>query len=108
MEKQVKKASKAGIDRFVTSQIRKSDKAPASFKRMKRLGKETAKGLKVKGKKLNIPWGLLLVLIPGLIAIYLAIISMKKPKDGIGEEFDQHVDLKGRDEKGLLNDFGYK
>lgn len=106
--KQTKKVTRTGIDLAVGRMIRKTDKAPASFHKLKRVARDTATGLKIKGKKLNIPWGLLLVLIPGLIAIYLAISSMKKRKDGITPGLDEPINMKGRDEKGLLNDYGYK
>lgn len=110
--KQVKKVTRAGLDRFVTKQIRKSDKAPASFYEMKRIAKETATDLKVKGKKFKIPWGLLLIIIPGLVILYLVITKIINPgsEGGIspGEKLDEPIDLKGRDTKGLLNDFGYK
>lgn len=109
---QARKATRAGIDRFIAKQIRKSDKAPANFYKMKRIAKETATDLKVKGKKFKIPWGLLLIIIPVLITLYLIITSIKRPKDegGIspGEKLDEPIDLKGRETKGLLDDFGYK
>ncbi len=107
-----KKTTKAGVDRMITKMIRKSDKAPASFYKLKRVAKETATDIKGKGKKLKIPWGLLLIIIPGLIILYLVITRIKRPEGegGIspGEKLDEPIDLKGRDTKGLLDDFGYK
>ncbi len=107
-----KKASRAGIDQAITKMIRKSDKAPASFYKLKRVAKDTATDLKAKGKKLKIPWLLLaLIAVPVLVVLY--IIFTKEEgfgKGGLapGEKIDEPVDLKGRDTKGLLDDFGYK
>lgn len=112
MEKQAKKATRAGIDAFITKQIRKSSKAPASFYKLKRVARDTATDLKAKGKKLKIPWLLLaLITVPVLVVLY--IIFTKEEgfgKGGItpGEKLDESIDLKGRDTKGLLDDFGYK
>jgi len=107
-----KKASRIEIDRFVTKQIKKSDKAPKNWDRIRRVAKETATDLRVKGKKFKIPWGLLLILIPGLIGIYLAITSIKRPEDegGItpGKDLDEPIDLRGKDVSTLLDEFGYK
>ena len=110
-----KKTSRAGIDAFVTKQIRKSDKAPASFARerdrMRKAGTDIALDVKKQGKKL--PWGLLFIGGAFLIAIVLFIFWKFKggEEDGgitPGEKFDEPIDLKGRDTSGLLGDFGYK
>jgi hypothetical protein len=108
--KEVKRVSRAGLDRFVTKMIKKGDRAPASFYKMKRIAESTATDLKVKGKKFKIPWGLLLIIIPVLIILYLIITRIKRPDEGYtpGKHLDEPVDLKGRETKDLLNDFGYK
>lgn len=112
MDKQAKKVTSAGLDQMLTKMIRKGDKCPASFYKMRRIAKDTATDLKVKGKKFKIPWTLLLIIIPGLVILYLVITKIINPGEegGItpGEKLDEGIDLKGRDTKGLLDDFGYK
>jgi len=106
-----KKVTSAGLDRFIVKMIRKSDKAPPGFHRIRQVAGDTAKDLKTKGKKFKIPWLLLLILIGGVIGIYWFVTSFKRPDEGgysPGERSDEPIDLKGRDTKGLLDDFGYK
>ena len=109
---QPRKVSKAGLDAFVTKMIRKGDRAPASFYKLKRVAKDTATDLKAKGKKFKIPWLLLaLIVVPVLVVLYIIFTKEEDfGKGGItpGEKFDEPIDLKGRDTKGLLDDFGYK
>lgn len=106
-----KRVSRAGIDAFVTKMIRKSSKAPANFSRMRGLAKDTATDLKAKGKTLKIPWGLLAILIPVLIGIYLAFTWRKRPGEdgGIspGVSPDQPINLRGKDADTLLGEFGH-
>jgi len=107
---QAKKASRRQLDQAITRMIRKSDKAPPGFhKRIRGVAQDTAKDLKVKGKKFKIPWGLLLIVIPVLVILYLIITRIKRPEGGItpGEELDEPIDLKGREADDLLKDFGY-
>jgi len=107
-----KRVSKAQLNKVIEAHIRKSDRAPKNWNRIEQVAKETATDLKVKGKKFNIPWGLLLILIPGLIGIYLAFTSRKRPEGeggiALGKRPDEPIDLKGKDVRELLDDFGYK
>ena len=105
---QTKRVTSAGLDQFLRKMIMKIDKAPANFHKMRRIAKETTTDIKAKGKKLNIPWGLLLILIPGLIITYFIITSIKRPEDKIDNSYGEPISLKGRETEDLLDDFGWK
>ena len=108
-----KAATRAQIDKFVTMQIRKSSKAPASFARerdrMRKAGTDIALNVKKQGKKL--PWGILFIIGASILAIILFVLWKFKGGEGEGEGGfelgDKTVNLRDRDEEGLLKDFGH-
>lgn len=110
----LKRASKAQIDKFITGQIRKSDKAPRSWtakqEAMRKAGTDIALDLKKQGVKL--PLGLFLIIGAGVVAIILFIFWKSKGGEVEGGitpgELNEPIDLKGKDEGTLLDEFGFK
>lgn len=93
--------------------IKKTTKAPPGLHRIKRVAKDTTRDIKRTGKGWGFSWGLLaLIAVPILVIIYFLFTKDKEEfgEGGIipGEKLDKPIDLRGRDTKGLLDDFGYK
>jgi len=104
-----KTASRREIDKFVTMQIKKSDKAPRNWAQkreaMRRAGTDIAVDLEKQGTKL--PWGIFFIIGAFAVAIILFVFLKVKRGEDKGEGFDQPVDIRGKDADTLLGEFGH-